>query len=360
MSTFKVEVKRISEIKPHNNADKLEIGKVGGLDFQFVIEKGRYNVGELVVYFPVDSLLPQSLIDHLGITYLSGPNKNRVKTIKLRGEYSQGLIVSVDNLKHLLYESKNGDNVTKKLGVVKYEPPEKMTLIGRIRKLPLGLKKYDIEGYERYPKAVSYLLDKNVQVTEKMEGCNFSFCLTNKGKEFVNSRNNTLIELHYSIWQRLRNWWYGYKKPRKKNLFWEAFRSNPNIKTGAEKLLKNSDYKWVTVYGELCGPSIQKNIYGLSKYKIFVFDVLTDKGWIDPKIVYETFSDDHVPILFEGIFSDYLEGKTITEKSNGQSKIASTLREGIVIKPFESQDFPGLGRLILKKRSPEYLSKTDN
>ena len=360
MSTFKVEVKTISEIRPHSNADRLEIGKVTGLDFQFVIEKNKYLVGELVVYFPVDSILPQNLIDHLEITYLSGPLKNRVKTIKLRGEYSQGIIVPIKKFSTILPKCKNGQNVTKLLGVIKFEPPEKMTLIGRIRRLPLGLKKYDIEGYERYPKAVKFLKEKNVQVTEKLEGCNFSFSLTSKGKEFVNSRNNTLIELKYSILQRLKNWWYGYKKPRKKNLFWEAFRNQPNIKLGANILLEKYKCNWVTVYGELCGQGIQKNIYNINGHKIFIFDVLTDKGWIDPKTVFETFSDDHVPVLFEGKFSDYLENKTISEKSNGKSQLAPIMREGIVIKPFEPQQFPGLGRLILKKRSPEYLSKTEN
>ena len=81
MSNLIVDVCKIKELRPHNNADKLEVALVKG--WECIVGKGEHRAGELVVFIPPDAVLTQELSDHLGVTgYLS---KGRVKTIKLRG-----------------------------------------------------------------------------------------------------------------------------------------------------------------------------------------------------------------------------------------------------------------------------------
>src|SRR5688572_15591160 len=93
MSTFAVTIERIAEVEMHTNADRLEMAKVASMSYQFVIGKGQFKPGDLVIYFPIDSLLPQNVITAIGLEgKLSGAEKNRVKTVRLRGAISQGVV----------------------------------------------------------------------------------------------------------------------------------------------------------------------------------------------------------------------------------------------------------------------------
>src|SRR5260221_603855 len=95
MSIFSVSVERIASVWEHANADRLELARLASMSYQFVIAKGSYQVCDLVVYFPIDSLLPASIISALELTgKLAGSEKNRVKTIRLRGVISQGVVAS--------------------------------------------------------------------------------------------------------------------------------------------------------------------------------------------------------------------------------------------------------------------------
>src|SRR5579871_6162215 len=124
MSTFGVTVERIEQVWPHDNADRLEMARVASMTYQFVIAKGSFRTGDLVIYFPIDSLLPQPIIDKLGLSgKLAGSQRNRVKTVRLRGQISQGIVAEPD----LLLEDwasavyHEGQGVTERLGVTKYE-----------------------------------------------------------------------------------------------------------------------------------------------------------------------------------------------------------------------------------------------
>ena len=80
-------------MKEHPNADALEIAQIE--DYMSLVQKGVYHTGDLVVYLPEASVVPQDVIEELGLEgRLAGKTKNRVKAIKLRGVLSQGLGVS--------------------------------------------------------------------------------------------------------------------------------------------------------------------------------------------------------------------------------------------------------------------------
>src|SRR5581483_11604494 len=88
MSTFKVTAEKLT-IHEHPNADALELAQVGL--YRAVVVKGRYQTGDWAIYVPEQAVLPQELIDELGLAnYLSGRDHNRVVPVKLRGQLSKG------------------------------------------------------------------------------------------------------------------------------------------------------------------------------------------------------------------------------------------------------------------------------
>src|SRR4051812_34923701 len=94
MSDFQVRIVRIRNIEPIPGADNIELAVIG--DYRSVIQKGQFNKGDIGVYIPEASVLPDWLVEQLGlIGRLAGPDKNRVKAIKLRGCVSQGILMPI-------------------------------------------------------------------------------------------------------------------------------------------------------------------------------------------------------------------------------------------------------------------------
>jgi RNA ligase (TIGR02306 family) len=341
MAFFGVTIETIEKVYPHPNADRLSLAKVQGLSFQFVIGKDQFVPGDKVLYFPIDSVLSQEVLEKLNMVgKLSGKDKNRIKTIKLRSEISQGLVTPVGKFLTPEQEKLSPEEITALLGVTKYEPPVQISQTGILMGLPDGYSTYDIEGADRYQEVVDLMMDMEIVVMEKMEGTNFS---TVKAEEqiFVNQRNNTIVE-----------------KDDVKNSFWDIARNS-----GLINWLKQKSELNLGVYAEFCGPKIQDNIYGLKNHSLFIFDIKKNFKWVgfeEFKKLTQELDIPTAPVIFEGLLKDFLKGKTVQEASNGFSVVnPQVLREGIVIKPKIEQNHPKLGRLIIKQRSPQYLAGSD-
>ncbi len=344
MAFFGVTIEKIKEILPHPDpeVERLEIANLENVSFQFVVPKNKFQPNDLVVYFPIDAVIPEDVLEKLKLKgKLSGSNKNRVKTISLRGAISQGIVSTLEELgeKNELLKM-TPDELTNFLKVTKYEPPVNITTTGELIGLPDGYSTYDIEGADRNQEIIDLMMDMEVVVFEKMEGTNHS-CGKNNEKVFVNQRSNSIIETDVE------------------NSYWKVSRD-----LGFIDLIEKSELKNFSIYSEFCGPKIQNNIYKLPKHELFVFDIKVDYKWLS----FDEFNSfvkknnlKTAPILFEGKLKDFLEGQSIQEKSNGQSCVnPQTLREGIVVKPKTEQFHPKLGRLIIKQRSPKYLASSDN
>lgn len=395
MAFFGVTKEVVEKVWPHPNADRLEIAKLRGLSFQFIVGKGLWKEGDECLYFPVDSLFPDDLLLQMGVGTierrdrespcedtgmtediwvegkLSGPNKNRLKTIRLRGEISQGMIgpvsLIVPDLESEFGEGLDVDDhtpekITKYLGVQKYEPPVIFDANADLIPLPDELSMYDIEGADRYEQAVEALLDVPVAITEKVEGMNFSVYVNESGETRVNQRR-------FSI------------RPREgvEHSFWKLAESKGLLKI-AEEIRQRYSAQSCAIYGEFLGPSIQKNIYGFKDHKVLVFDILltgnvdngeddgstrVDRYFLPWKKFVECVEDyglESVPVLSEGVtLREVLGDQTVQEYSNGKSALFGTRREGIVIKPEEEKHNESLGgRLVLKQRSPDYLAKSEH
>lgn len=178
MSSFAVKIEKVEEVQNHPNADRLDLIRV--LDWWCVTSKGSFQPGDLCVYFPIDSILPENIE-----SAIFGPDskvkleKSRVRTIKLRGAISQGLAVKLTTLQDagiLSLHHVEGHDVTAELGVTKYEPPEHSVPTGmrpgQVSKKQINpyFHKYtDIENAKNYPNI--FQEGETVWITEKIHGC---------------------------------------------------------------------------------------------------------------------------------------------------------------------------------------------
>ena len=362
MSTFEVTVRRLSKVLPHTNADKLELAEVEGLAYQFVIPKGQFKVGDDVVYFPIDSVMPDSLSTRLGIkNYLAGKEKNRVKTAKLRGMVSQGVVAPpgtviagwtpvdpnvIDGCFAPVDHYEYGVDYAPMLGVTKYDPPPVIGENCTLGALPPGVDSYDIESCDYHPDIAESLLDQKVYISEKIEGQNWSATIQPDGTIQVSQRSRQIIPTSDV-----------------KPAIWTVADGETGIFAFLKSILIMNPGHLITVRGEYVGPGVQKNIYKLQKHKVLVFDIEVNCKPLDAHrflSLASAFGIETAPTLaLDVTLREWLAGRTIRDASNGKSVLAETLREGIVIKLMAEQRHVELGRLFLKQRSPEYLAETD-
>ena len=373
--SHQVNVVRIETILPHVNADKLELIHIGG--FQAVSQKGTFKVGDLALYIQPDSVVPQTepfkfiWEPYLGIDGIVPEKRRRIKAKKLRGEWSEGLLMPISDFSGgLVHEPKlcygwlkEGDDVSDSLGITHYNPPSgdggqsgaapkrkyPKTIKGwffyilwklgigkragskAIEGLDLGLPEYDIQNYKKFIRA--FILGEQVIATEKIHGQNFRAVYMD-GEMFVGSH-------------------YQWKHKDSKCSFRKVLEVQPWI----EEFCKA--HPGYAIYGELV-PTQDGFNYGQTELDVLVFDVLTPEGKWDDTYKQELFYH-WVPTLYEGPFDldkilPLVDGKTMmgVGRGNGDPHI----REGIVLKPRTERTVRGLGRLALKMVSNEYLSKS--
>ena len=245
-------VRKISDLSPIEGADKIEVATIDG--WKVVVAKDvNHKVGDLVVYCEVDSFLPIreefEFLRKSSYKKMGDQEGFRLKTIKLRGQLSQGLILPF----HVLPFGEGfheGQDVTEVLGIIKYEPPVPAELAGKVKGLfPSFLRKTDEERvqnlaseYEEYRTS-----DHKFYVTEKLDGSSATFYLRN-GEFGVCSRNLELLETEG-------------------NTFWKVAREL-NLENKMKSLGKN-----ISIQAELIGESVQGNPYKIKGQTIRCFNL---------------------------------------------------------------------------------------
>ena len=243
-------IRTIREITPIKGADKVELAHVDG--WQCVVSKGKHQPGELVAYFEIDSFVPVEptyeflrkgcfkTVEGLGEGF-------RIKTIKLRGQLSQGLVMSLEELglKQALPE---GDDVTGVLGVQKYEKPIPVQLRGQMAgNFPSFIPKTDQERVQNcFDKLCK---ESDWEVTVKLDGTSLT-AYTHEGHIGVCSRNWELKD--------------------DGNAYWEAAKADGIIKALEAHRDKGNS---IAIQGELMGPGVQGNRENLTEKQFFLFDV---------------------------------------------------------------------------------------
>lgn len=367
MSTFAVTMEIIGEVSPAENSDNLDLVRLESKDYQFITQRGLYEVGDVVVYFPVDSLLPMWIVEALGLegklAHGAVPEnegeerlRNRVKTIKLRGNLSQGVVCTADVLmdanKHLDRKIFKQNDVTADLGVVKYEPPVISSHTGDLIAMPEMVSTYDIEGAQNHPEVVQMLMQVPVYITEKMEGSNWWCSIDQLGNIMVGQRNYAIKPVEAGE----HDWWKVFRVGGYEQALRDMAHELSNM-TGEPTLQR------LTLRGEIIGPGVQGNYYKLKDHKVLLFEIERNGKPLKASRFVELTTEhdlEVVPTLAYNVsLQSWLKGRSVVEASNGQSELIQRKREGIVIKPVNERLDANLGRVFIKQRSPEYLAKSD-
>ena len=207
-------IRQIDNIQPIEGADMIELATVGG--WKVVVAKDvNHKVGDLVVYCEIDSFLPiepefEFLRKSSYKKMADGTEGFRLKTIKLRGQVSQGLILplkdayevfkrNTPNMDMVWFE---GLEVTEMLNIVKYEPPVPAQLAGLVKgNFPSFLKKTDEERIQNLTREFEEYKNEVFYVTEKLDGSSVTYYVKD-GVFGVCSRNLDLLEdENNSMWK---------------------------------------------------------------------------------------------------------------------------------------------------------------
>lgn len=377
----------ISELRPIEGADKIEVALMEGLGWECVVKKGEFIVGDKIIYCEVDSVMPEKP----EYEFLRD-RKFRIRTIRLKGQISQGLVLHIDSL--LKYGISSDDayiglDVTEILGVTKYLSPSEQDEVNqeeiRLRKSKNVLVKYMMrypwfrkliynkklkggwpqhisktdeeriqnlkwdEFYENYK-------DKEVYVTEKIDFQSVTF--TGKMMPMFNGWLGKLLPKKYKFIVCSRNM----TTNNKNSLYWKIAK-----KYNIEQILKENPT--LTIQGEQGDTKVQGNKYGIKEPTMWVFNIIDyEKGYHYNYYEMKSFCDKYnlniVPLVRipeYDLLANYTELKSLgstvqelVEFSKGKSVINHNVqREGIVIRCIEN----GKKIFSFKVLNPDFLLK---
>jgi RNA ligase (TIGR02306 family) len=355
-------VGRVTEVKAIEGADNIELGVIGG--WNAIIKKGEYKVGDLTVIATTDAVIPVELSDSMNVTnYLR--KGQRVRTVKLRGVYSECLIIPISYIQGLKrYE---GFDAMEMLGVFKYEPPAVPIQLASGRKFKYH-QNPNFGIYYKFPNlknvAGMFTEEDNVQITRKLHGTNARYGIVKKRKLSVWDR----IKKFLRIADELVGYEYVYGSHNvEKGSDSQGFYSTDVWRTIAEKydikrklreqamlyLREGTLGSGVIIYGEIYGTGIQKNYdYGLKDIEFAGFDLVVNGKYEDVFFTQHMFGSyfidlPHVPILYVGPWSQETQDKFVFNNNIEGTKVP---HEGIVIKHVS-----GERNKVAKVINPDYL-----
>jgi RNA ligase (TIGR02306 family) len=355
-------VARIGEVKPIEGADNIEQAFVGG--WSCIVPKGQYSQGYLAVIATTDAVIPQELSDSMNVTtYLR--KGQRVRTVKLRGVYSECLIIPFSKLllpKTFADTVKEGKDMMELLGIYKYEPPAVQVQLSSGRKVKYH-QNPNFGVYYKFPniKNVNAMFNENdeVEVTRKIHGTNARFGICKKRK--------------LNLWDKVKRFfgdkWVEYeyvygshnveKGSDSQGFYdtdvWKTIAEKYNIREKLWDLFKNLQDVYevgsgIVIYGEIYGPGIQKNYdYGLKEIEYAGFDMTIDGRYVPCSTSFKYHSMlglKYVPVLEVWNWSEDLLTKYTFDKIEG-TKVP---HEGVVIKSID-----GSRHKVAKIINPDYL-----
>lgn len=339
----------IKDLKPIEGKDRILQATV--LGWTLIVGKDDFKIGDKCIYIEPDSVLDANnpIFDQ------ARKRSNRVKTIKLGGIYSQGIAYPLSILPENDWQE--GDDVSSILHITKYDEyaGEEPVGVSKSKKKynKLQLLWYKLFGFPQRKKGgFTTLVSKTdevriqnipevlqnkepVVVTEKVDGCSCSVTL-----------ERTFFGTKFNVYSR------NLRVGKDNSHYWRAVEMY-DLEDRMNLMLEELGVKWIAIQGEIAGPAIQKNPYGLKDIDFFVFNIITPNGrWSTQKMVEfcYRYGLSTVPVLdYNYELPDTVDGmlQYATNKSIINPNI---LREGVVIR---SQD----GQRSFKAVSPEYLVK---
>lgn len=305
----------IKNIRDHSNADSLQIADV--LGWQVVVKKGIHKEGDKVVFITIDTIVPKCSWSEFLVDPKNPDKPLRIRNIKLRGEFSSGLVIPLSEFPNQFTETcLIGEDLTSLLGIQKYIKELPANLSGEnIGEFPTHLapKTDEINGLND-PELVNEVLfhDSEVTICLKLDGSSCSLIVENGILTQVCSRNLS-------------------KKETENSTFWNA----------AKKLKIPEGWSGI-IAGELCGNGIQKNPLRLQDVRIFVFQIFHDGRYM----TYDEMADfcknklecDVVSLLKKLSVDNTIKMwnnplQKLQEFADKQKYSSGSAAEGIVIRP---------------------------
>ena len=345
-------IQTINAIEPIPKADAIEMIRV--LGWKVIVKKGEFAVGDRVVYCEIDSLLPErpkfeflrassfkpAQVDATGATLL--PAGFRIKTVKLRGQVSQGICFPMSILPEGAPTAIDSD-VTTTLGIHKWEAPIPATMAGKVKGgFPAFLPKTDETRVQVLGDVLERHRGKLFGITEKLDGTSFTAFVRND--EFgICSRNLWLDETdERSILGTLA-----------KSRYLKDKLLHMSGKLGFD----------LAIQAEVIGPGIQNNKYKLNTVELRVFNLfdVSAHRYVDEDTMRAIVAEmglQTVPFLEKIMLNHSID--ELVAFAEGMSTLNKNVqREGIVLRPTVEEDDPDLGRLSFKAINPKFLLKYD-
>ena len=315
-------IQRVWKIESIEGADKIELAHV--LGWQCVVNKGQFKEMDLGVYFEVDSFLP--IVPEFEFLRASSYKKTdimgegfRLRTMKFRGQISQGLLLPVNTFPMISSDTELGTDVTELLGVKKWEIEERITTGGTvIGTLPYDIPHTDETRVQAEPELIQEFAGLEYYISTKMDGSSHSvgidengFHVTGHNYEYKDDGESSFYELVKTIELKEKM---------------EAFMSENNLST-------------FTIQGELCAPGIQSNRLKLTKAEWYVFTVRENGERVGLERMLEICKKlglKNVPIEEVGtnLPDKYPTVEALLERADGDYPNGGK-KEGIVIRPTE-------------------------
>ena len=322
-------IQTILDVRPIPGADRIEAATV--LGYQTVVKKGEFHPGDLCVWHEPDTVVA----DRPEYEFLRKQNF-RLKVSRFRGQVSQGLALPLALL-GVSGPVEPGQDLTERIGIVKYEKPVPPNLSGLVKGgFPSFMVKTDEPNLRSYPEAVAEFAGRRCVITQKVDGTSGTF-YRRKGLFGVCSRNLELLEEPTST-------------------FWRVARQFK-----LEEALATLDGDFA-LQGEVHGQGIQGNpvgVRGVGFAAFNLFDISTHRylGYTALRDFCQARGVPMVRAIWEGDFHFTLE--ELVALANQQEYVPGSPAEGLVIRPLEETLSPTLpsGRLSAKVLSETYALK---
>lgn len=361
-------IQRISKLEPIKGADNIEKATV--LGWELVVKKGEFKENDLCVYCEIDSVLP----DRKEFEFLR-ERKFRIRTVKLKGQVSQGICFPLTILPKGKYTEDK--DVTELLGITKYESKSekqerlqdsvksnriqkflkrykwyrKLFVTKKTNQFPTFIKKTDEDRIQLFPNICTEYKDLIFQVTEKLDGQSATYFVIRSNKKWWEFWKEDYI---FGVCSR------NYLLTKKDNSTWWTIATKLDIKSKMINWLnKNQNSKHLVIQGEIIGPSIQNNKYTLTELDFYVFNIfdnIKNNSVISVQNICKIIGLKSVPIVnysfkLPSTISEcveYAKGKsTIAPKASG---LPSIQREGVVVRNNDNN-------ISFKIINPDFLIK---
>ena len=342
-------------------ADNIELVMVNG--WMAITKKGEYKEGDLVVVATTDAVIPQKLSDDMGVTgYLR--KGQRVRTVKLRGVYSECLIIPTKYIPGYGDQYYEGMDMMEKMGITKYEPPVKTV------QLSVGGRKIkyhqnpNFHVYYKFPnqKNVPDMFNEEdeVVITRKLHGTNARYGIVRKKKLSLWDRVKKLFGNQWAAFEYVYGSHNVEKGSDSQGFYdtdvWKTVANQYDIRGKLWDHVKDTYEPYdltegVVIYGEIYGAGIQKNYeYGLTDVKFAGFDVEVDglyQPYVNETVHFECLQLPQVELLYQGNWSKEEQDKYVFNNFIEGTKVP---HEGIVVK-----SVTGDRRKVSKVINPDYL-----